>query len=156
MRVRLLTTALLVALVLPIAAHACENPDDTRALIHSALPTPLPDRAVVLEVTFRQGDWRGLNGSGARVRVRHVIHGSIAGRYVLVRLGPFSSSCDYPFGNGRSGTIVGVVIGSEGGVDIVRPVFARRGSGFRLENGYQFPESIGREGTGLTVFGQGS
>lgn len=125
----------LAASVMAIAqpASACLIAQSQEALIHSALPSPLPADAVVLDVVIRSGDASSLYGSGLRVHVRRIVQGDVRGAEMLLRT-PVETSCDVPFANGSSGLVVGYLSG-EGSEQTLSPVFVRRGDGFQIPVG---------------------
>jgi len=118
------------------SAKACGFEELPFALMHSALPTPLPAGTIVAEVDAGPGaaDFR----AGARVRVRRMIQGE-ATPTLIVRSGRGPSNCVGFFVNGRTGFIIGTLAGSEGGIPVIWPIFAHRNDGFRLPDGYQLP-----------------
>ena len=111
-------------------ASACLVAENQEALIHSALPSRLPDGAVVLDVMIESGDASRLYGSGLPVRVRRSLHGNVSRAEVTLRT-PYETSCDAPFANGSSGIVVGNLTG-EGSEQAISPVFVRRGDGFQV------------------------
>ena len=139
---RSLTIALFGGLVAPSPALACFDSANSGALIHNALPDPLPHGAVVLDASLPQEDGMSLYQAGMRIRIRRVVHGDLRGRYALLRLDAPISSCDQPLSNGRHGLVIGMVIGPRKDVPIIRPAFAVQGQGYRLSNGYQFPKGF--------------
>jgi hypothetical protein len=114
-------------------ASACLVAESQEALIHSALPSPVPADAVVLEVVVEPGDVRSLYGSGLRLSVRRIIQGDVRGAEMRLRT-PVETSCDAPFANGTSGIVVGYLTG-EGSEQTLSPVFVRRGDGFQIPTG---------------------
>ncbi|HEX8621675.1 MAG TPA: hypothetical protein VF718_06855 [Allosphingosinicella sp.] len=117
-------------------------PDRSRhlAIIHDALPRPLPRDTFVAEVRFEGTDVAALHLGGASARVRRVIQGDPAIRRLTVeRLQ--SDRCDKAFENGREGLVV--VIPRElprGDGQKVEAIFVRRADGFRLPDGFQIQE----------------
>lgn len=124
-----------VASVVAIAqpASACLVAESQEALIHSALPSPLPADAVVLNVVIGSGDASSLYGSGLRLRVRRILQGDVQSAEMRLRT-PVETSCDAPFANGSSGILVGYLNG-EGSEQTLSPVFVRRGDGFQIPAG---------------------
>jgi hypothetical protein len=154
---RTLTLSILASLSTPSLALACFDSANSSALIHDRLPVPLPRGVVVLDVTLPGGDGMSLYGEGMRVRIRRIVQGDVRARYALLRLGgPVVSSCDQPFSNGRHGLIIGVLIGSERHMPVIRPVLAREGDGHRLPDGYQFPDGFDQEPAAPPAYKSGS
>ena len=129
MKVRLLLA--LAALWVPQAAWACEDPNDGRALIHSAAPARLPPGAVIVAVTFLSTDERALSTTGVRARVDRNIYGALPDREILVRVAEYSS-CSHSFSNGHSGLLVAIPGPVVNGMRTVTAIEARRGDGYRL------------------------
>lgn len=121
------------AIAIAQPASACLVAESQEALIHSALPSPVPADAVVLEVVVESGDVRSLYGSGLRLSVRRIIQGDVRGAEMRLRT-PVETSCDAPFANGSSGIVVGYLTG-EGSEQTLSPVFVRRGDGFQIPAG---------------------
>lgn len=121
------------AIAIAQPASACLIAESQEALIHSALPSPVPVDAVVLEVVVESGDVRRLYGSGLRLSVRRIIQGDVRGAEMRLRT-PAWTSCDAPFANGSSGIVVGYLTG-EGSEQTLSPVFVRRGDGFQIPTG---------------------
>jgi hypothetical protein len=127
----------IAALLLPAGeARACMAGDFMEALIHDALPSPLPARTIVAWVAFESGDSRLLYSTGIRARVRRMVQGDFRGSHLLVRTS-VETSCDDPFRNGRSGLIVGIPTGTEDGLLVVHPIMVSRYQRYRLPDGYQ-------------------
>jgi hypothetical protein len=74
-------------------AWACSNPQSVRAIIHSALPRPLPANTVVADVELGSGDVDVLHRTGIRARIRTLVQGRSSGRHLILRL-PAGSTCD--------------------------------------------------------------
>ena len=114
-------------------ALAC-GVDPPFAIVHSALPTPLPTGAIIADVEFETGDPRAYRQT-VRARVRRMIQGPDT---PILLLEPVrTNSCDAPFRNGRSGLIVAVLVDSRDGVPVARPIVVDMRDGFRLPDGYQ-------------------
>lgn len=142
-RPTLVAAALLLA---PGPAQACLTASSHLALIHSALPAPLPEGAIVAEVEIGAGDAPlhlaaegPLYSTGLSARVRRMIQGDYSGDTLILRPAHMTS-CDNPFDNGRVGYVVGTVRGYEDGVLVLDPVTVRSGSGFRLPDGFRLSE----------------
>lgn len=136
-RAPLLTAAALLAAGLPAAAEAC-GASPGFALIHSALPMPLPDGVFIAEVEIDRSTLRDYMGNGVRARVTRVIQGDPEAADLLLR-NSFITSCDAPLANGASGLLLGLPRGREGEVLIVDPITAHRIDGFRLADGFSVP-----------------
>jgi len=126
--------------ILAASAHACGVHPAPLALIHSALPTPLPPNAIIADVEAEPDATGAILPYGLRVRVRRMIQGEAAPALIL-RTGRLNSCLDV-FGNGRTGLIVAEAAGSHDGIPVVRPIFVHRSIGYRLPDGFQlFPQS---------------
>ena len=117
-------------------------PDRPRhlAIIHDALPRPLPRDTFVAEVSFPGTNVTPLYQGGERARVKRVVQGDPAIREFLVER-VLSDRCDKAFENGREGLVV--VIPKDlprGNQQKVEPIFVRRGDGFRLPDGFQIQQ----------------
>jgi ABC-type thiamin/hydroxymethylpyrimidine transport system permease subunit len=130
---------LLTAAVSPLllfsaeAAIACGIHPAPMALIHSALPTPLPAGTIIAEVEAAPDEPQGMMSYGMRVRVRRMIQGDAS---LVLILRKRLSSCDDVFGNGRTGFIIAVPIGNSEGIPVVSPFFVHRSVGYRLGDGF--------------------
>jgi hypothetical protein len=131
-----LTSLLFVGMVAQHPANACGN-SPSYAVVHSALPTPLPTGAFVAEIEIETSDQEKLYTTGLRARVRRAIAGAHQGERIILRLLE-RTSCDAPFVNGRSGLLVARPWGREGEALVVRPELVSRYDGFRLPDGFQF------------------
>jgi hypothetical protein len=124
----------------PFPAEACRASAFHRALIHNALPTPLPEGTFIAAVEFDAHSLATspLHPIGVRARIIRVIQGEYRGRALIVRK-PSWGSCDHPFQNGAVGFIVGRPVGYEQGLLVVHPIEVPAHSGFRLPDGFQLP-----------------
>ena len=118
-------------------------PDRSRhlAIIHDDLPRPLPRDTLVAEIRFDGSDVTPLYQSGAPAKVIRMIQGDPAIRELTVERVQHTDRCDKAFANGTSG--LAVFIPKElprGGHQKVEAIFARRGDGFRLPDGFQIRE----------------
>jgi hypothetical protein len=138
---RLILAAALAIMLLPGQARACMISDALETLIHDALPRPLPRGTIIANVTFESTSEAQLHGGGIRATVRRMIQGDFRGRTLIVRQ-RIISSCDDPFGNGRSGLIVSVPIGMENGMLVVAPILVSRLHRRRLPDGFQLPDAV--------------
>lgn len=134
----LLAAAPIAALLLPGSAAACMMDPIPGAMMHSALPRPLPAGAIVAEIEADPDaiDLMLVDG-GIRVRVLRMIQGEAASTLILRTNG--LSSCDDVFGNGRRGLIIAIPAGHREGILIAMPIFADRNLGYRLPDGYRLP-----------------
>jgi hypothetical protein len=134
----LLAAAPIAALLLPGSATACMMDPIPGAMMHSALPRPLPAGAIVAEVEADPDatDLMLVDG-GIRVRVHRMIQGEAAP--VLILRADSLSSCDDVFGNGRRGLIIAIPAGHQEGIPIAMPIFVVRSQGYRLPDGYRLP-----------------
>lgn len=137
-RTILRTAAAAILLSSPGEAAACLASSFFTALIHDALPTPLPEGAIVAEVAFESEDERAVYAGGVRARVIRMVQGHYRGGHLIVRRA-FRSSCSHPFLNGTSGLLVARAAGMEQGVLVVDPIEVSRSRGFRLEDRYRLP-----------------
>lgn len=126
------TLILLASVLASSAAYAC-GLTPSFAVIHSALPDPLPEGAFVAEVEIKTKDEWQLYATGLRARVTKAISGASQIEQVILRL-PHTdaTSCDLPFANGRSGLIVGIPGKRKGKALVVWPVLVSRYDGFKL------------------------
>ena|SRR5215217_7352607 len=143
---RFLSTLLTVAgtawaLVSPDSAVACPVSEAYVAIIHDALPTPLPAGTFVAEVSIDDGNPDALFTSGVRARVLRRVQGADRGGVILLRKRS-ESSCSHPFDNGRRGFIVAVARGYQGGLLVVDPIEVSRRADHRLPDGYIVPEAF--------------
>jgi hypothetical protein len=126
--------ALLVA-GLPAAADAC-GLSPGFALIHSALPRPLPQGLFIAQVEIDRSTISGYQSfAGVRARVIKVIQGAAGTTAILLKPHEITS-CDAPLRNGSSGFIVGIPRGVEGDVLVVEPLTADVRDGYRLPDGF--------------------
>jgi len=132
---RLAAAALLAGL--PAAAEACGGTPGF-ALIHSALPSPLPEGVFIADVEIDRSTLRNYSGGGVRARVRQVIQGDPQVSQIILRSG-ITTSCDAPLANGAAGLILGLPRGREGDALIVDPITVHRLDGFRLADGFSVP-----------------
>ena len=114
-------------------------PDRSRhlSIIHDALPNPLPRDTFVAEVRFADTRVERLHMRGSRADVIRIIQGDPGIRSLTVEH-LLSDRCDEAFENGREGLVV--VIPKEPpryGVMKVEAIYARRGDGYRLRDGFQ-------------------
>ncbi len=130
---RLAGLSLLAAVALASGgeAAACISSAFSRALIHSAVPDPVPEGAIVAEVILLSTDLAELYSTGARARVVRRIHGAIPGDQILVRPARFTS-CSHAFANGTTGILVAMPGEIENGHLVVTPIEAEAANGFRL------------------------
>jgi hypothetical protein len=134
--VRLVFPSLLfVSVMAQQPAYAC-GLSPSYAVVHSALPNPLPTGALVAEIEIETPDPERLYTTGLRARVRRAIAGARQGEPIILRL-PERSSCDAPFANGRSGLLVARPMAREGDLLVVWPELVSRYDGFRLPDGFQ-------------------
>ena len=126
-------------------ADACVVASGEVALLHSALPNPLPADTIIAEVDILPADESALYGTGIVARVKRLIQGDVPGNMLVLRQ-PYSTSCDRPFANGRSGYLIAVArdrtaLGPlvEGSGLLVEPFPAQRGRGFRMRDGETIP-----------------
>jgi hypothetical protein len=131
-----LRSLLFVSMIAPQSAGAC-GASPNFAVVHSALPTPLPAGAFIAEVEIETRDSSKLNTTGLRARVVRAIAGARQGERIILRLTEISS-CDAPFANGRSGLLVAIPRRRQGGALVVWPALVSRYDGFRLPDGFQF------------------
>jgi hypothetical protein len=126
------TLILLAGMLSSQAACAC-GVSPSFAVIHSALPDPLPEGAFVAEVEIKTKDQWQLYATGLRAYVTKTIVGTSQVERVILRL-PVAenTSCDAPFANGRSGIIVGIPEKRKGKALVVWPVLVSRYDGFTL------------------------
>jgi hypothetical protein len=117
-------------------AEACMIADAQEALVHSALPKPLPRETIIADVVFENADENRLHQEGVRVRIRRLIQGDVQGTTMIVRQ-RIRSSCGDPFANGTTGLIVAIPVEIRAGEIVVAPIDVTRGSGFRLRDGFQ-------------------
>jgi hypothetical protein len=123
------------------ARDLCPDRSQHLAIIHDELPRPLPRDTFVAEVRFRGTDVTPLYQGGADAEVLRVIQGDPAIRELRVERVQQSTRCDEAFENGREGLVV--VIPKElprGNLQKVEAVFARRGEGYRVPDGFQIEE----------------
>lgn len=132
-----LTAATLLTAGLPVAAEACTLSPGL-ALIHSALPAPLPQGLFIAEVEIDRSTVREFADARVRARVTKVIQGDADVSRLLLRAG-FITNCDEPLANGSTGLLLGVPRGYEGGVLVVEPITARRINAYRLPDGFSVP-----------------
>ena len=143
MRRRLILSSGLAATIALAAtpALACRvAPSNPWALIHAALPNPLPSGAIVAEVEFDRDSLSNtqlLHHPGVRARVRRVIQGHYRGSSLIVRRTGMWTDCDRPAANGTSGLIVARPVGFESGVLVVEPILVPAQDRFRLPDGFQ-------------------
>lgn len=135
-------------------ARACYTASGERALIHGALPNPLPNDSIVVEVDILPVDERALYRQGIVARVRRAIQGDVPGGILILRW-PNPSSCDRPFDNGRSGYMIAVARGQtaagppvEGPGLLVEPFPSQRAEGFRMRDGATIPPEWRRQPPG--------
>ena len=118
-------------------ARGCGGEQYMHGIIHRALPSPLPAGTLIADVEIApDSNPAELFDSGLRARIRRLDQGEFRGDYVLLRAGR-QHSCYFPFTNGRSGLIVGIPVGLDGDVLVVRPIEVGRNQGFRLPDGFQ-------------------
>ena len=129
---RLAAAALLAGL--PAAAEAC-GVSPNRALIHSALPAPLPEGVFIAEVEIDLSTMRDYGEGGVRAEVKRVVQGDPQAVRLILR-SDYTTSCDAPLANGAAGLILGLPRGREGEALIVHPIAAHRNDGFRLTDGF--------------------
>jgi hypothetical protein len=120
-------------------AQACITASGERAIIHDALPDPLPRDTIVAEVEIVAGDEAAFYRSGLLARVDRLIQGRVRGSWLVLRSAG-ESDCTNPFGNGRRGYIIAVERGRGPAGPLVEPFLAVRGEGFRMADGYEIPE----------------
>jgi hypothetical protein len=123
-------------LLVPGRAEACMIADAQEALIHSALPTPLPRGTIVADVLFEDANENRLHHDGIRVRIRRLIQGDVHGTTMIVRQ-RLQSSCDNPFANGTAGLIVAIPVETLAGETVVAPIAVTRIDRYRLPDGFQ-------------------
>ena len=129
------------ALMVPHLANAC-GASPNLAIVHLALPNPLPAGAFIADVEIETRNARRLYAGGLRARVRRAIAGASPGERIILRLTE-ESSCDAPFVNGRSGLLVGIPRNREHGALVVWPLLVSRYDGFRLPDGFQLlPQAL--------------
>lgn len=121
-------------LLFPRPADAC-GIDPPFAIIHNALPIPLPEGVIIADVEFEPADRRALYGEGARVRVRRMIQGEAVPALILQW--SLRNSCQAPFRNGASGLIVAIPISRRDGLIVASPLFVDRRKDYRLPDGFQ-------------------
>ncbi|HYD14134.1 MAG TPA: hypothetical protein VEC11_14905 [Allosphingosinicella sp.] len=124
-------------LLLPGSASAC-GIHPAYALIHSALPNPLPAGTVIADAEIAPdgaGPAPVLHATFARVR--RMIQGEAAPMLILRTGRP--NSCKHPLANGRTGLIIATPEGRQDGIPVVRAIFVHANDGFRLPDGYQLP-----------------
>lgn len=126
--------ALSISAILSVKAQACGG-TPSLAIIHSALPEPLPGGLFVAEIEIATDDVRAIYSTGLRAHVKMVIAGSPIGE-VLLRLQE-ASSCDAPFANGRSGFLIGLITGRAGDRLIISPLLVSPEDSFRLPDGFK-------------------
>jgi len=132
---RLAAAALLAGL--SAAAEACAGTPGF-ALIHSALPAPLPEGVFIADVEIDRSTLRNYSGEGVRARVRQVVQGDRHASQIVLR-SSITTSCDAPLANGAAGLILGLPRGWEGYALIVDPITVHRLDGFRLADGFSVP-----------------
>lgn len=123
-------------LLVPGRAEACMIADAREALIHSALPRPLPRGTIIADVVFEDVDENRLHRDGIRVRIRRLIQGDVHGTTMIVRQ-RIQSSCGDPFVNGTAGLIVAIPVETLAGETVVAPIEATRIDRYRLPDGFQ-------------------
>lgn len=124
----------LAAMVAPAEAAACAD----HALIHDSVPVDPDERLIVARVDI---DWavpEQLYKAGIGARVVRMIRGRFDGELMILRTS-LVGGCDNPFANGRSGLIVGIPMGMEGGALVVEvlPIPLRTS----MPDGYRIPEA---------------
>ena len=125
------------AFLLPTPASACGIHPGS-ALIHNALPNPLPAGTIIADVEIApEGAGPAPVVNATYARVRRMIQGEAAPMLIL-RTGR-RNSCKEPLANGRTGLIIAVPEGHQDGVPVARAIFAHSLDGFRLRDGYQLP-----------------
>jgi hypothetical protein len=129
--------ALALAVGLSGVAQACPGTPGF-AVIHSALPRPLPEGVFIAEVEIDRTTLRSYWGRGIRARVRHVVQGDPRVTRIILR-NEVTTSCDAPLANGATGLILGLPRGRRQGVLIVEPITAHANDGFRLPDGISVP-----------------
>jgi hypothetical protein len=130
--------AAIAASLSSVPAAACLKADLETAIIHSARPAILPAGLIVADVEFERAEELALYGDGIKVRVKEMIQGDARARTMIVRAAVYSS-CSRPFANGFHGIVVAIPRGWENGILVVYAVEVRRGSGFRVRDGWQLP-----------------
>lgn len=124
--------AAFAALFVAAPATACRGPSAVLAIIHSELPASLPAGHVAIEVAFPDTlTDRDFRRSGGEARILRVVRGDIPGDTIYVSSENSRTSCDYAFGNGRAGFLVGRLSRMDGRLAIV-PVRVARRNGFRM------------------------
>jgi hypothetical protein len=132
--------AAIALLLAPGRAEACMIADAQEAVIHSALPTPLPPGTIIADVMFEDADENRLHGAGIRVRIRRLIQGDVRGTTMIVRQ-RIQSSCDNPFANGTTGLIVAISLETQAGETVAAPIVVTRLDGYRRPDGFRLRES---------------
>jgi hypothetical protein len=123
-------------------ATACRiAPSNPPAMIHAALPTPLPAGVLIAEVELRPEDVASYYPEGrVRARIVRLIQGDYRGSALIFRpRNGLVTDCDRPGANGTSGLIVAIPTGYEEGVLVAEAIMAPRSEGFRLPDGFQLP-----------------
>lgn len=124
----------------PAGASACEAQDFETAIMHSALPTPLPAGTIIADVALDEGEAMALWEDGVRARIRRLIQGDYRGATLIVRQRVVTSCGLNPFANGRAGLIVARPVEMIAGELVVAPIEVDRMTGYRLPDGYQLPK----------------
>ena len=135
---RLILAALPVAALLaPAPAAACMDLHLPVAMLHSALPDPLPAGAIVAEIEAGPEADDNMLYDGMRVRVRRMLQGDAAPELILRAASV--TSCHWVLDEDRRGLIVAVPDGQQDGIPVAEPVFAERDLGYRLPDGFRLP-----------------
>jgi len=122
------------------AMDLCPDRAQHLAIIHEALPTPLPRETFVAEVRFPGTNVTPLYQGGEEAEVVRVIQGDPAIRRLIVERMP-SDRCDEAFENGSEGLVIVIPHDRARGDALkVHPIFVRRGDGYRLPDGYQIAD----------------
>ncbi len=133
----ILAAATGAALLAPAPAAACMELHYPLAMLHSALPDPLPAGAIVAEVEAGPEATDEMLHDGMRVRVRRMLQGEAAAELILRVSGV--TSCHAVLDDDWRGLIVAVPDGHRGGIPVAWPIFAERDSGYRLPEGFRLP-----------------
>ena len=132
----LLAAAPIAALLLPGPAAACMMDPIPEAMMHSALPMPLPAGAIVAEVEAAPDATDFMLADGLPVVVHRMIQGPPTP--ILILQGR-PGSCVSVFGNGRRGLVLAIPAGRHRGLPAAIPIWAQRRHGYRLPDGYRLP-----------------
>ena len=107
------------------------------AMLHSALPNPLPAGAIVAEVEAGPEATDEMLLDGMRVRVRRMLQGEPTPELIL--RAAVVTSCHAVLDEDRRGLIVAIPDGHRDGIPVAWPIFALRDQGYRPPDGYRLP-----------------